>query len=148
MMATVSTSKVPLCVVCREFLRFGSFELLTFRKQDELLNKLLRFTAQNYFPHLVDDANWVGQLFTEVCEANSNVDRSMDGSGLCSWGYEHRQHVILGLTIDYGPYGWIDSYDESWTPNTTDFGRRRYAYGRQPDIGAWNCLKLAEALFP
>jgi uncharacterized protein YdiU (UPF0061 family) len=54
---------------------------------------------------------------------------------------------ILGLTIDYGPYGWIDDYDPRWTPNTTDLPGRRYSFGNQPAIAQWNLLKLANALF-
>jgi uncharacterized protein YdiU (UPF0061 family) len=55
---------------------------------------------------------------------------------------------ILGLTIDYGPYGWIDDYDPDWTPNTTDAGGRRYRFGWQPRIAGWNLLQLANALAP
>jgi uncharacterized protein YdiU (UPF0061 family) len=55
---------------------------------------------------------------------------------------------VLGLTIDYGPYGWLEGYDPSWTPNTTDLPGRRYAYGRQPDVAAWNLARLAGALSP
>src|SRR5262249_23864271 len=55
---------------------------------------------------------------------------------------------ILGLTIDYGPYGWLEGYDPSWTPNTTDLPGRRYAYGHQPDVAAWNLSRLANALNP
>jgi uncharacterized protein YdiU (UPF0061 family) len=53
---------------------------------------------------------------------------------------------ILGLTIDYGPYGWLESYDPAWTPNTTDAGQRRYRFGNQPMIAWWNLLALAKAL--
>ena len=55
---------------------------------------------------------------------------------------------ILGLTIDYGPYGWLEGYDLDWTPNTTDAGGRRYRYGNQPQIAQWNLARLAEALLP
>jgi uncharacterized protein YdiU (UPF0061 family) len=55
---------------------------------------------------------------------------------------------ILGLTIDYGPYGWIDNVDPDWTPNTTDAGGRRYCFGRQPHIAYWNLARLAEAIAP
>ena len=51
---------------------------------------------------------------------------------------------ILGLTIDYGPYGWLEGYDLLWTPNTTDAHGRRYCYGRQPQIALWNLARLAE----
>ena len=55
---------------------------------------------------------------------------------------------ILGLTIDYGPYGWIDDFDLDWTPNTTDAGGRRYRFGHQPQIAYWNLARLAGALTP
>jgi uncharacterized protein YdiU (UPF0061 family) len=55
---------------------------------------------------------------------------------------------VLGLTIDYGPYGWIDDLDFDWTPNTTDAGQRRYRFGNQPGIGLWNVARLGEALLP
>jgi uncharacterized protein YdiU (UPF0061 family) len=53
---------------------------------------------------------------------------------------------ILGLTIDYGPYGWVDNFDLNWTPNTTDAEGLRYCFGRQPAIARWNLQRLAEAL--
>jgi len=53
---------------------------------------------------------------------------------------------ILGLTIDYGPYGWVDNFDPGWTPNTTDANGRRYCFARQPEIARWNLERLAEAL--
>ena len=55
---------------------------------------------------------------------------------------------ILGLTIDYGPYGWLEGYDPAWTPNTTDAQGRRYRYGNQPQIALWNLVQLANALLP
>jgi uncharacterized protein YdiU (UPF0061 family) len=55
---------------------------------------------------------------------------------------------ILGLTIDYGPYGWLEPYDPQWTPNTTDAHTRRYCYGDQPNVAQWNLARLAEALLP
>jgi uncharacterized protein YdiU (UPF0061 family) len=55
---------------------------------------------------------------------------------------------ILGVTIDYGPYGWLEGYDPQWTPNTTDAHTRRYSYGNQPQIAQWNLARLAEALLP
>ena len=55
---------------------------------------------------------------------------------------------ILGLTIDYGPYGWLEGYDPTWTPNTTDAQGRRYCYGNQPYMAQWNLMQLANAIFP
>ena len=55
---------------------------------------------------------------------------------------------VLGLTIDYGPYGWLEDYDPNWTPNTTDAGSRRYCFGNQPQIAYWNLVQLANAIYP
>ncbi len=58
---------------------------------------------------------------------------------------------ILGQTIDYGPYGWLDNYDPDWTPNTTDASGRRYRFGNQPQVALWNLAQMANAvvsLFP
>ncbi len=55
---------------------------------------------------------------------------------------------ILGLTIDYGPYGWIEDFDPDWTPNTTDSSGRRYCFKNQPNIGQWNLLQLANSIYP
>jgi serine/tyrosine/threonine adenylyltransferase len=54
---------------------------------------------------------------------------------------------ILGLTIDYGPYGWLENYDPTWTPNTTDAVGRRYCFGNQPQIALWNLVQLANAIY-
>jgi len=55
---------------------------------------------------------------------------------------------ILGLTIDYGPYGWLDDFNPDWTPNTTDAQHGRYRYSQQANIALWNCYQLANALYP
>ena len=55
---------------------------------------------------------------------------------------------ILGLTIDYGPYGWLEGYDPGWTPNTTDASGKRYRFGNQPLVAHWNLYQLGNALMP
>jgi len=55
---------------------------------------------------------------------------------------------ILGLTIDFGPYGWLEGFDFGWTPNTTDRQHKRYRYGNQPNMGLWNLYQLANAIYP
>jgi uncharacterized protein YdiU (UPF0061 family) len=55
---------------------------------------------------------------------------------------------ILGLTIDYGPYGWLEGYEPGWTPNTTDRQHKRYQYGQQAQMAHWNLYQLANALYP
>ena len=75
---------------------------------------------------------------------------------VCGWmrhGFVHGvmntdNMSIHGLTIDYGPFGWMEAHDPTWTPNTTDLPGRRYRFGSQPDVVAWNLARLLEALFP
>ena len=55
---------------------------------------------------------------------------------------------IIGETIDYGPYGWIDDFDLDWTPNTSDRHENRYAFGRQASVSQWNIMQLANAIYP
>src|SRR5690606_25631437 len=55
---------------------------------------------------------------------------------------------LLGLTLDYGPYGWLEPYEAEWTPNTTDAATHRYSYGNQPRVVLWNLARLAESLAP
>jgi uncharacterized protein YdiU (UPF0061 family) len=55
---------------------------------------------------------------------------------------------IHGITIDYGPYGWLEDFNPNWTPNTTDNQHKRYRYGNQPEIALWNLYQLANALYP
>jgi uncharacterized protein YdiU (UPF0061 family) len=55
---------------------------------------------------------------------------------------------IMGLTIDYGPYGWLENFDSNWTPNTTDAEDRRYRFGNQPAVAFWNLAQLANAIHP
>lgn len=69
-------------------------------------------------------------------------------AGFCHGVMNTDNMSILGLTIDYGPYGWLEGYDPGWTPNTTDAQGRRYRFGHQPQMALWNLLQLANALYP
>jgi len=55
---------------------------------------------------------------------------------------------ILGLTIDYGPYGWLENFDPNWTPNTSDSQEQLYRFGNQPQIAFWNLGQLANSIYP
>lgn len=138
-----------VCRVAPSFIRFGSFEIFSARNDLATLRKLVDFCIQYDFPH-IDQAseNRYIDWFAEV------VSRSLDM--VVHWqrvGFVHGvmntdNMSILGLTIDYGPYGWLDNYDPNWTPNTTDLPGRRYCFGNQAKIVHWNLFKLAEALLP
>ena len=136
----------PGAVVCRvapTFLRFGNFQIHAAHEETELLQRLAGYVAQRHYGGL-STREWFGEL----CRRTALL--------MCDWmrlGFVHGvmntdNMSILGLTIDYGPYGWLEGYDPAWTPNTTDNETRRYSYGNQPQIGLWNLTRLAEALLP
>ena len=134
----------PGAVVCRvapSFIRFGSFELPASRDDKALLEKLVDFTIDNYFPGLARD-----EWFAEVCERTAIMVAHWMRVGFVHGVMNTDNMSILGLTIDYGPYGWIDDFDLDWTPNTTDAQGRRYRFGYQPHVAYWNLGRLASAL--
>ena len=142
----------PGAVVCRvapSFIRFGNFEILAAQGDDALLAQLLDFTIARDFPHLEGDpparrAAW----FAEVCERTARMIVHWMRVGFVHGVMNTDNMSILGLTIDYGPYGWLDDYDPEWTPNTTDAQGRRYRYSQQPAIAQWNLMRLADAVQP
>jgi uncharacterized protein YdiU (UPF0061 family) len=144
----------PGAVVCRvapSFLRFGNFELPAARSEQALLAQLVDFCIDRDFPELqsIGNLEWRrAQWFADVCERTALMVAHWLRVGFVHGVMNTDNMSILGLTIDYGPYGWIDDYDPDWTPNTTDAGGRRYRFGWQPKIAHWNLLRLAQALSP
>lgn len=139
-------------IVCRaapSFIRFGSFELPASRGDVALLRQLVDFTIERDFPELSGhgEASYA-QWFNQVCERTATMVAHWMRVGFVHGVMNTDNMSILGLTIDYGPYGWVDNYDPDWTPNTTDAQRRRYRFGQQPDVAWWNLSRLAGALAP
>ncbi len=139
-------------VVCRlapSFIRFGSFQLFAARGDTKNLKKLFDYTIKHHYPELGEPSKETYLLFLKEV-----VNRTMDM--VIHWqrvGFVHSvmntdNMSILGLTIDYGPYGWLEDYDPNWTPNTTDAQHRRYRFGNQPNIALWNLTQLANAMYP
>jgi len=138
-----------VCRVAPSFIRFGSFEIHAARKNIGLLRKLVDYTIRTDFPHLGDPSPDVYLAwFNEVCIKTAEMIVHWQRVGFVHGVMNTDNMSILGLTIDYGPYGWLDNYDPDWTPNTTDSGQRRYRFGNQPQIAAWNLNQLANAIYP
>lgn len=142
----------PGAVVCRvapSFTRFGHFELLTARGDTELLRQMADFTLRNDFPELGPPGrdSYIA-LLEEVCRRTARMAAHWMRVGFVHGVMNTDNMSILGLTIDYGPYGWLEGYDPGWTPNTTDAQGRRYRFGHQPQMALWNLLQLANALYP
>ena len=142
----------PGAVVCRvapSFVRFGNFELPASRGDRALLERLVDFTIARDFPEIEGEpAERRVRWLTEVCERTARMIVHWMRVGFVHGVMNTDNMSILGLTIDYGPYGWLDDFDPTWTPNTTDAGGRRYRYEQQPAIAQWNLVRLAEAVAP
>lgn len=162
----------PGAVVCRvaqSFLRFGSFQIHASRgKEDiEILKTLADYTIRHHFPHLenmsksdtvsfstgeedseiVDlSSNKYAAWAVEVAERTAALIARWQGVGFTHGVLNTDNMSVLGLTIDYGPFGFLDAFDPSYTPNTTDLPGRRYCFANQPDIGLWNIAQFVTSL--
>ena len=138
-----------LCRVAPSFTRFGHFELPSARGDIGLLQSLVDFTIRRDFPQLVGTSEQMrADWFAAVCGQTAELVAHWMRVGFVHGVLNTDNMSILGLTIDYGPYGWIDNFDPDWTPNTTDRQHRRYRFGQQPGIAHWNLACLAQALAP
>ena len=130
----------PGAIVCRvapSFVRFGNFQIL----EEDLKRKLADYVIRHHYP-----GSSHADFFDEVCRRTALLIVDWMRLGFVHGVMNTDNMSILGLTIDYGPYGWLEGYDPQWTPNTTDLPGRRYCYGNQPQVALWNLTRLAEAL--
>ncbi|KAG2671313.1 hypothetical protein I3843_14G125500 [Carya illinoinensis] len=162
----------PGAIVCRvsqSFLRFGSYQIHASRGKEDLgiVRALADYAIRNHFPHIDNMSRSESLSFTTGDEDHSVVDLTSNkyaawvvevaertATLIANWqgvGFTHGvlntdNMSILGLTIDYGPFGFLDAFDPSYTPNTTDLPGRRYCFANQPDIGLWNIAQFASTL--
>ena len=142
----------PGAVVCRvapSFVRFGSFQLFAARREDEVLRRLADHTLHADFPHLGEPSKETYlRWYEEVLRRSAEMVAHWMRVGFVHGVMNTDNMSVLGLTIDYGPYGWLEGYDPDWTPNTTDAQGRRYRFGTQPQVVHWNLAQFGQALLP
>jgi len=141
----------PGAVVCRlapSFTRFGHFQYYA-QQESGLLKQFADYTIKTDFPHLSEPSKETYiKWFEEICTSTCDMIAEWMRVGFVHGVMNTDNMSILGLTIDYGPYGWLESYDQNWTPNTTDAQHHRYAFGQQAQIAHWNLYQLANAIYP
>ncbi|HSD05603.1 protein adenylyltransferase SelO [Flavobacterium sp.] len=138
-----------VCRVAPSFIRFGNFELFASRKDHAILQLLADYTIKHHFPEIISDGiNKYLDFFQEVTQITLDMIVHWQRVGFVHGVMNTDNMSIHGITIDYGPYGWLEDYDPNWTPNTTDRQYRRYRFGNQPEIALWNLYQLANALYP
>lgn len=138
-----------VCRVAPSFIRFGNFQIFAARRDTENLQKLTDYTIRHFFSHLTEGTKeGYLQFFEEVAERTLAMIIHWQRVGFVHGVMNTDNMSILGLTIDYGPYGWLEGYDPGWTPNTTDAQGKRYRFGHQASIALWNLVQLANTLVP
>ena len=138
-----------VCRVAPSFIRFGNFELFSSQNDLKTLKLITDFSIKYYFPEIGGNnkESYIA-FFNEVANKTREMVVHWQRVGFVHGVMNTDNMSILGLTIDYGPYGWLEDYNPDWTPNTTDRENRRYRFGNQPSIALWNLYQLANALFP
>jgi len=127
--------------------RFGTFEIFYYRRQYEWLKLLADFVIDSHFVHLREDADKYVRFFHEVVERTAKLIARWQAVGWAHGVMNTDNMSILGLTLDYGPFGFMDDYDAGFICNHSDHNGR-YAFNQQPYIGLWNLSCLAQALLP
>jgi uncharacterized protein YdiU (UPF0061 family) len=127
--------------------RFGSFEVFYYRKQHEHLALLADHVIDTFFPELRGAPDRYYRLLVEVTERTARLIARWQAVGFSHGVMNTDNMSILGLTLDYGPFGFMERFDYGYICNHSDT-EGRYAYGNQPHIGIWNVSCLAQALTP
>ena len=125
--------------------RFGTFELFHYRGRTDLVKRLADYLLERYYPELQSETQPYLALLREVVTRTARLIAKWQAVGFAHGVMNTDNMSILGLTIDYGPYGFLDAYKPGFICNHTD-EMGRYAFDRQPTIALWNCYALAEAM--
>jgi uncharacterized protein YdiU (UPF0061 family) len=129
------------------FVRFGSFEVFYYRNQIEPIKHLADYVIERYYPELKNLADPYPEFLRQVALRTAELMAQWQAVGFSHGVMNTDNMSILGLTLDYGPFGFLDAFDPGYVCNHSDTGGR-YAFDQQPDVAAWNITKLAQALVP
>lgn len=143
---TVETAAI-VTRLAPSFIRFGSFEVFFYRSQHNEIKTLADFVLQHDYPELLESPKPYVALLREVVRRTARLMAQWQAVGFCHGVMNTDNMSILGLTLDYGPFGFMEAYEPGYICNHSDHDGR-YAYDQQPEIGAWNCTCLAQALLP
>ncbi|KAJ3269206.1 hypothetical protein HDV01_001685 [Terramyces sp. JEL0728] len=137
-------------VVCRvipSWIRLGSFEIFYSRGDTESLKLLADYSISNFFPEISDSPKKYYEFISSVLEKTAHMIAHWQAVGFCHGVMNTDNFSILGLTIDYGPFQFLDAYDPFYICNHSD-ETGRYSFNNQPQIGLWNLVRFASALQP
>ncbi|MBT3921958.1 MAG: YdiU family protein [Nitrospina sp.] len=128
-------------------IRFGSFEFFHYTGQAQNVKRLLEFAIESYYPDIAQESDRYRIFFQRTVQRTAKLIAKWQSVGFIHGVMNTDNMCITGTTFDYGPYGFMDRFVASHTPNHSDT-HGRYAYSQQSEIGFWNLNKLAETLVP
>ncbi len=143
---TVETAAV-LTRIAPTHVRFGSFELFYYRGQYEEVRRLADYVIKEFYPQFSDAKDKYLQFLREVVSRTAKLIAQWQSVGFAHGVMNTDNMSIVGLTIDYGPFGFLDEFDAHFICNHSDYAGR-YAFDQQPNVGLWNLYKLAQTLVP
>ena len=128
-------------------IRFGSFEVFYYRNQYQQVRTLADHVLEHHYPELLTKKNPYLALLNEVIKRTAKLIAQWQAVGFAHGVMNTDNMSILGLTLDYGPYGFIDNYQPGYICNHSDY-QGRYAFDQQPNIGLFNLSCFAQAILP
>ncbi|MEB0950080.1 protein adenylyltransferase SelO [Citrobacter sedlakii] len=133
--------------VAQSHMRFGHFEHFYYRREPEKVQQLADFAIRHYWPHLRDENDKYVLWFRDVVSRTATLIADWQTVGFAHGVMNTDNMSILGLTMDYGPFGFLDDYDPGFICNHSDH-QGRYRFDNQPAVGLWNLQRLAQSLSP
>jgi len=133
--------------IAQSHVRFGHFEHFYYRREPEKVRQLADFVIRHYWPQWADDADKYILWFRDVVTRTASLMACWQTVGFAHGVMNTDNMSILGLTIDYGPYGFLDDYQPDLICNHSDH-QGRYSFENQPAVGLWNLQRLAQSLSP
>ena len=133
--------------VAPSFIRFGHFEHFSYSGQHDQLKVLADFVIDNFYPDCKGATRPYAALLQAVSERTASMVAAWQAVGFCHGVMNTDNMSILGLTIDYGPFQFLDAFDPGHICNHSDT-QGRYAWNKQPNIAYWNLFCLGQALLP
>ncbi|WET38940.1 protein adenylyltransferase SelO [Citrobacter enshiensis] len=133
--------------LAQSHMRFGHFEHFYYRREPEKVRQLADFAIRHYWPHLQDEEDKYTLWFRDVVSRTATLIADWQTVGFAHGVMNTDNMSILGLTIDYGPFGFLDDYQPGLICNHSDH-QGRYSFDNQPAVGLWNLQRLAQTLSP
>ncbi|MCI1032789.1 protein adenylyltransferase SelO [Raoultella terrigena] len=133
--------------IAESHVRFGHFEHFYYRREAEKVQQLADYVIRHHWPELDGEADKYILWFRDVVTRTATLIASWQTVGFAHGVMNTDNMSILGLTMDYGPYGFLDDFKPDFICNHSDY-QGRYSFENQPAVGLWNLQRLAQSLSP